>query len=157
MGHVIAQCCRIKAGVVAEDERDTGLRRILNYGHTVGHAIEALDYEHLLHGEAVSLGMAAAADIACAMGLCSEDVPRRQNELLAAVGLPRTIADLPNGMNDLNPDDVIAAMLHDKKTVAGELRLVLPDCIGHVGIYRDADPQIIRRAILNLAAPPAPR
>ena len=145
MEHIIAASCRIKADIVAADERESGLRRILNYGHTIGHAIEALDYRRLLHGEAVSLGMVAATDIARSMGILDPELARRQNELLAAYGLP-----VSHNIDDLNCDDVIDVMMHDKKAIGGKPRFILPVEIGRVEIFDDVDEDLIRKAITGL-------
>jgi len=129
--HVIKRCCRLKADVVEQDEREeTGRRSILNYGHTFCHALEAAtDYEQLLHGEGVAIGMTCAARLAQQLGRVDESFVKRQLDLLTALGLP---TDVPN----VAPDDLIDLMYHDKKVASGELRFVLPTRLGHVELVR---------------------
>jgi len=139
---VILASVRIKAQVVAADERESGLRAILNFGHTVGHAVEALTgYTKYLHGEAVAIGMAAAAAIAAAMSLCGPEVPERINGLLEAVGLPAR-------PDRIRAADVIAALARDKKAVGGKARFVLPRRIGEVTIVDEAPVEILRKALV---------
>lgn len=128
ISHIVAQSCRIKAAVVAEDERESGRRRILNYGHTIGHALETLGrYRTFIHGEAVAIGMVQEADLSRHLGLCPQDVVRRQQTLIERTGLPSrlprtTFVDLWN------------AMQHDKKVAKGRIFCVLPESIGQVRI-----------------------
>lgn len=130
MDWLIAQQCRIKAGVVAKDETEKGLREILNYGHTVGHALEVVtDYIHYKHGEAVCLGMLAAGYIAVEKGMWSQDDFDRQNALIERLGIPEGIADL-------NVKDVLERMASDKKVRSGVIRFVLPQKIGQA-VTRD--------------------
>jgi 3-dehydroquinate synthase len=136
MADVVAANCRIKAEVVSADEKESGLRAILNYGHTVGHAVEALGHYRLSHGAAVSLGMIAASHIAAAKGLIGEGQIARQRDLLAAFGLPVTL-------EQIDADAVLGLMRHDKKARGGRIRFVLPTRIGAVEIFDDVtDPQI---------------
>ncbi len=132
--HIIRRSCEIKAEVVGADEREGGLRAILNFGHTVGHAVEALtDYTGYRHGEAVSIGMAVAARLATAQGLCGPDVPERLVKLLVRLGLP---TDFPK---KLSPDSVIKSIGHDKKAEGGRVKFVLPTKIGEVVITGEWD------------------
>lgn len=128
--HVIARSCELKAQVVTEDEFETkGLRAVLNYGHTYAHAFEALaGYGQLLHGEAVSIGMMCGIRLAQKLGRVSADDVQRQERLLSAVELPVKVPDDVVSRHD----DILNCMLLDKKTVAGDLKFVLPDRIGHV-------------------------
>jgi 3-dehydroquinate synthase len=126
-----------KARVVAADEREGGLRAILNYGHTIGHVIEALcGYGTYLHGEAVGLGMLAAGSIACAMGLWSADDLERQRRLVRAAGLPLQVPAL-------DPAAVLDCLQGDKKVRGGKVRFVLPTAIGSVVIRDDVDADTI--------------
>ncbi|MBI5309368.1 MAG: 3-dehydroquinate synthase [Planctomycetes bacterium] len=123
--NIIATSCQIKANVVAEDEKEKHIRAILNYGHTIGHAIETLtDYKKYRHGEAVAIGMLYATEIAVEMGLTNNTVYERQRTLFTKMGL------------SLNPGldvgDIIKILYTDKKTVAGRLRFILPLRIGEV-------------------------
>ncbi len=142
--HIIARSCELKAQVVEQDEHErTGLRAVLNYGHTFAHAYEALcGYGELTHGEAVAIGMADAAKLAQRRGLIDQTLFSRQTALTTAVGLP---TQLPA---PLNPDDVLQRMKLDKKTVAGNLRFVLPTRLGHVQVFTDVAEADVR-AVLN--------
>jgi 3-dehydroquinate synthase len=123
---VVAQCCRLKAAVVEQDELDKlGIRNVLNFGHTIGHALElSADYE-LTHGEAISIGMIAATRLAVRLGLCSEEFLLRLEALLERAGLPRTFPDRPELF-----DRVIRAMQLDKKFREGRNVFVLPTVPG---------------------------
>jgi len=124
---VVARSAAIKAGIVSKDERDTGLRNILNFGHTIGHAVESASNFKIRHGQAVAIGMVKASIIACRMGI----FPRRQlirlKNLLLQAGLPVI-------MPRLDMSRVIAAMEHDKKVQNGKIRFILPRAIGKVFI-----------------------
>jgi 3-dehydroquinate synthase len=141
LSHLIARSCAIKADIVERDEREGGLRRILNFGHTVGHALEAVThYRRFLHGEAVGHGMRAAARIAERLQLLSEDEREAIDEAVARTGpLPRA--------NTLALDDIILAMDHDKKAEAGRTVFVLPVEVGRVVIRSDVSPQVVRSAL----------
>ncbi|HPV36850.1 MAG TPA: 3-dehydroquinate synthase [Candidatus Hydrogenedentes bacterium] len=140
----VRRSCEIKAAVVAEDEKEHGLRAILNYGHTFGHGIEAVTrYGVFLHGEAVALGMQAAAVLAHNLGLLSGDAVARQRACLEAYGLPVRWPDLP-------VDETLAAMKHDKKARAGTLKFIVADRIGHVVQRTDIPEEQARAALLAL-------
>ena len=128
--HIVARSCELKAYVVKEDEYETtGLRAILNYGHTYAHAFEALSgYGVLLHGEAVSIGMVCGSRLAKSLGRIGDDVVQRQIDLLKAVSLP---VEVSTELREKS-DEILNCMLLDKKTVAGDLKFVLPDRLGHV-------------------------
>ena len=143
---VVARCCRLKADVVEKDEFErTGLRAILNYGHTFAHAFEALaGYGELLHGEAVAIGILYASRLAERLGFIDATTTRRQEELLSLFGLPIQLpADWPH-----SEDAVIDRMKLDKKTLAGQLRFVLPKRLGHVEVISDVSEADVR-AILR--------
>jgi 3-dehydroquinate synthase len=126
MGSIISRCCEIKAEVVRQDEREGGLRGILNFGHTLGHAIENVaGYGQFLHGEAVAIGMVYAAHLSVALKGLSGQESARIEQLLAALGLPVGAPPLPW-------QEIRAAMAVDKKTVGGLPKFVLADRIGHV-------------------------
>jgi 3-dehydroquinate synthase len=128
---VIAECCRIKAEVVGTDERELGLRRILNFGHTVGHALEAVTrYRRFRHGEAVAYGMRAAAHLAAARGALSVEAVQSLDALLTRMG------PLP-AVGDLRVSACLEAMRHDKKVVGGMLHFVLPVAIGQTAVVTD--------------------
>jgi 3-dehydroquinate synthase len=120
----IEESCRIKADVVSKDERESGLRRILNYGHTVGHALEAVTkYRRFRHGEAIAIGMLAAADLAAARGALAERGRHALAELIAALGPLPAVADLSIA-------EVLEAVRRDKKVVNGRLHFVIAIDIG---------------------------
>jgi 3-dehydroquinate synthase len=125
----VARSCEIKAAVVASDERESDRRRILNYGHTIGHALESLGgYRRLIHGEAVGMGLVAEAELAVHLGFCSHDVSRRIRRLVQAAGLPDR---LPPGTSF---GALWRAMQHDKKVIGGTVIGVWPVRIGEVVI-----------------------
>jgi shikimate kinase/3-dehydroquinate synthase len=124
---IIARCIDLKVAVIEEDEREQGRRAILNYGHTIGHALEnASGYGELLHGEAVSLGMVAAAQLAHEAAMFSAEDMARQNRLLAALGLPVVYH------GSVRAQAILAATQLDKKVVGKRIRWVLPQRIGEV-------------------------
>ncbi|MEQ8692565.1 MAG: 3-dehydroquinate synthase [Pseudomonadales bacterium] len=132
--HLIERSCAIKAQVVAEDERESGMRAILNFGHTFAHAIEKnAGYGTLLHGEAVAIGMLMAARFSARLGLLAEDVPPRLQALLSALKLP---TQLPASCR---ADALLDAMGMDKKAVDGQIRFVLAEEIGKVIVTADYD------------------
>src|SRR5207248_5731377 len=121
LSHLVARCCRLKADVVEQDERELiGVRAALNYGHTFAHAFETVGgYGSWLHGEAVAAGMVCASRLAERRGLIPATITERQIALLRAFGLPVAPLDWP-------VDDLLSVMRSDKKNVAGRLRFVLP-------------------------------
>lgn len=129
LAYTIARCCRLKADVVEQDEREeTGLRAVLNYGHTFGHALEAVTgYDAWLHGEAVAIGMTCAARLAERLGRIGPELLRRQTALLGALQLPVEVGRADH-------QDLLAAMQRDKKVEHGRLRFVLPARLGHVEV-----------------------
>jgi 3-dehydroquinate synthase len=133
ISYLVQRSCELKADVVSKDERETlGLRAILNYGHTFGHAIEACtSYGQYLHGEAISIGMTMAGKLAVDLGLWGADELDRQSRLLDDLRLPISL-DQP-----VATEDLLAAMQSDKKNEHGNLTLILPDSLGHVSSYRD--------------------
>lgn len=142
----IARACELKAQVVEADEREGGLRAILNFGHTVGHAIEAVThYRTFLHGEAVAIGMVAAGAIARELGMWSDAEQERLVAWLKAVGLPVGIQGLPI-------KGLIEAMGHDKKVQDGQLRFVLPEAVGRVVIRSDVPLPVVEGVLRTLGA-----
>ncbi len=126
--HILQTCCSIKADITTIDETEKGIRSILNFGHTIGHAIETLThYRTYMHGEAVSIGMAAAARLSCYWKLCSIDDRDRVNSLLSAAGLP---IELP----DFTCSDYYTVMQRDKKKSGEKIRMILMQAIGTVVI-----------------------
>lgn len=138
---LIAESVRIKAEVVSKDEKEGGLRRILNFGHTIGHALEAeTSYTRLLHGEAVGFGMIAAAFLAERIGLLPLEDCRRIVETTRAYG---PIPDL----QDVHADALLARLSSDKKTIQGNVHFVLPQRIGEVVVRSGVELDAIRWAI----------
>ncbi len=124
MDEILLRCIAHKADVVARDELDTGWRMTLNFGHTLGHAIEACQhYDGLRHGEAVSIGMAAVTRLTEAQGMTAPGTALRLETLLRALHLPTAIPDIPFG-------DLLCAMSRDKKSAGNDLRLIALDRIG---------------------------
>ncbi|MGO9037517.1 MAG: 3-dehydroquinate synthase [Steroidobacteraceae bacterium] len=140
--HAIAHSCQIKAAVVAQDEREQGLRAILNFGHTFGHAIEAATaYETYLHGEAVALGMLVAVDLSCRLGMTDAAIKARVRDLVARAGLP---TDVPK----IGAARALELMQMDKKVLSGRVRLVLLEKLGRA-VVTPAYPQSALDAALR--------
>ena len=128
--------------MVSKDEHESGLRAILNFGHTIGHAIETVTgYKRYLHGEAIAIGMYAAAELAVKSGIYNPQEASLIRELIESYALPALIPD------DLSPADMISAMEIDKKVKAGRIKFVLPEAIGKVRLEDDVDRQLIRDII----------
>ena len=141
---IIAESCRIKASVVAQDEKESGIRRILNFGHTAGHAIEAVTkYKRFRHGEAVAYGMLVAAQIAVTRGAFAETERKALADLIASLG------PLPP-ISDLSAAQMLDAIRHDKKVVAGKLHYVLPTAIGAWVIVDDVTEKEIKAALMKM-------
>jgi 3-dehydroquinate synthase len=141
---IVTESCRIKASVVEQDERETGLRRTLNFGHTAGHALEAVTkYRRFRHGEAVAYGMLAGAEIAVARGA----MPAPDRDMLAA--LIAKMGPLP-AVGDLPIADVLEAIALDKKVVAGQLHFVLPRSIGVCEVVADVTKDEIAAALRSI-------
>jgi len=142
---IIARCCEIKAEVVAQDETESGLRAILNFGHTIGHALEAIShYGKYLHGEAISIGQIAAAKLSREiLGLAGQDTERIE-KLFHRAGLPTNIS-----LNQGQHKKLFAAMKLDKKVSAGEIKFVLARRIGEVEFGQKVPTASIKR-ILSL-------
>ena len=148
VAHIVRRSAELKTLVVERDEREiTGLRACLNYGHTFAHAFEtATGYGTLLHGEAVSLGMMAAASLACSMNRIDQLVVDRQQKLLETLGLPVSTTTL-NGIED---NDLLGIMSQDKKNIGGKLRFILPSAIGEVETVDNVCHEFVISAINKL-------
>ncbi len=142
--HTVAHACRMKADIVERDEREAGVRALLNLGHTFGHALETATgfSDRLLHGEGVAIGTALAFRLSAALGLCSEDDATRLIRHLKAVGLPAEISDIPGERP--SPEVLIVAMAHDKKAKAGKLVFVLVHGIGKAFVTSDVPLEKVR-------------
>ncbi len=142
MQHMIARCCEIKAEVVAIDEKESGLRAILNLGHTFGHAIEAeLGYGSWLHGEAVSAGIVLASQVATKMNWLEASEFSRIQALLQAFDLPI------QAPQDMHYDDFIKHMRHDKKVQAGNLVFIIPQGIGKSVVTKDVSEEVLKAVL----------
>ncbi|HLZ95287.1 MAG TPA: 3-dehydroquinate synthase [Candidatus Dormibacteraeota bacterium] len=142
---VIMSCATAKALVVARDERDTGPRAILNYGHTAAHAVEAASSFRISHGRAVAFGMRVAAKISRALDLCSDRLVEQQDEMLAAYGLPD---ESPR----VDVDRVLAVIPTDKKARRGRVAWVLPRRIGFAEVGHEVPPGLVRRVLRKALA-----
>ena len=141
LAYIIGTSCAIKAEVVEKDERESHYRMILNFGHTFGHAIEALTgYSQFIHGEAVAIGMVYAAQLSHSVGKCSEDVPKRLQALLNNLGLPVS-------MPGLDSSAVIESLYHDKKTMDHKIRFILVKEIGSIEIVDQMAPAEILKVL----------
>lgn len=146
MVELVQRNVAIKAAVVEADEKESGVRAHLNFGHTFAHAIEAeAGYGEIEHGEAVSLGMVAATSLAVETGMCDRDLLTRLIDLLDAIGLP-TLAELPPSR------ELMASMTLDKKVENNKIRLVLPTRLGEVTICDDKDAIAIAKAWKSIRA-----
>ena len=141
---MIRRCCELKANVVERDEREGGLRRILNFGHTIGHAVEAASGYRIIHGFAVAIGMRAVAELALRGGLAGPEVVAAITNMLEAYGLPTTIPP------ELDRSQIRRYLQADKKSIGGRVFFVLPEAIGRVVITDRIDPADLEAV---LAAP----
>lgn len=145
---IVSESCRIKASIVEQDEHETGIRRRLNLGHTAGHALEAVTkYRRFRHGEAVAYGMLVAAEIAVARGTMPLSDRETLGALIAKMGPLPAVGDVPI-------DEILEAISHDKKIVAGQLHYVLPTGIGACEVVSDVTKAEIERALRSLIAVP---
>lgn len=141
LDRIIAESVRIKAEVVSADEREGGLRKILNFGHTVGHALEAeTQYSRFLHGEAVAFGMRAATDLAWRVGM----LPAADRDTI--VNTVAKYGPIPS-LDGIAADSLAARLRSDKKTIQGNVHFVLPDRIGHTEIRSGVDPTLVLASI----------
>jgi 3-dehydroquinate synthase len=141
---VVSESCRIKGEVVSSDERESGRRRILNFGHTIGHALEAVTkYRRFLHGEAIAYGMLGASALGAARGVTPADAHEALRALIAQLG------PLP-AVSDLSATDVIAAIGQDKKVIAGTLHFVAATGIGSTAILTDVTDKELKAALKQL-------
>ena len=142
---VVGRSCELKAGVVEKDEKEKGLRSILNFGHTLGHALEALtDYKKYKHGEAVAIGMVGACRIAEKMGMLKKEARDRIEHLIEKAGLPVRIEA------QLSVDSIVQVLSLDKKVRAGKVRFVLPEKIGRVIVRNDVSEDVVRDVVTGL-------
>ena len=144
LSHVVSESCRIKADIVSADERESGLRRVLNFGHTVGHALEAVTrYRRFRHGEAVAYGMLAALALGVARGVTPPESRDRVARLVAKLGPLPPIADL-------SIKEIVAATAHDKKIVDGTLHFVAATGIGQTTTLKDVTAKDLKSALKTI-------
>ncbi len=142
LNHIIKRSCEIKAEIVSKDERESGLRAILNYGHTIGHAIETVTkYTLYLHGEAISIGMCLEAELAQLLNIIDPVEFTKIKELINQCGLPYYLPE------DIDRQEIISAMYLDKKAVAGKLKFILPEKIGKVRIEKNISEEILNKLL----------
>jgi len=142
LGEIVFRTVKIKAIIVEKDERDMGLRSILNYGHTVGHAIESVSDFEMGHGEAVAIGMLAAARISNQLGFLDRREVIRLKGLIEEAGLPTKFENLEVGQ-------IIQAMKHDKKVLEGKVRFILPRTIGEVFITDEVSLSLVEQVLVG--------
>ncbi|GKU79537.1 3-dehydroquinate synthase [Paenibacillus sp. L3-i20] len=144
LGYALHNGCSVKASVVSQDERENGLRAILNLGHTIGHALEAVaGYNELQHGEAISIGMVGSAKLGVRYG-APEEVYTVTKRVLAQCGLPTRLPE------HFDVDAIMSAMMHDKKFTEGTMVFVVPTAIGKVEIKSDVPVQWVRDIVMEL-------
>ena len=139
---IVFRSAKIKAEIVEKDEKDLGLRAILNYGHTVGHAIESASGFKVGHGTAVAIGMLAAAKIANKMGILDKNELLRLNRLVQRAGLPTK-------MPGLKVEEIIQAITHDKKVLRGKVRFILPKSLGSVFITDEVSLSLVEQILVD--------
>jgi 3-dehydroquinate synthase len=143
--HAVKRCCELKAGIVAADERESGVRALLNFGHTFGHAIEAgMGYGSWPHGEAIGAGMVMAAELSKELGLIGRPDVARVRDLVKRAGLPVTGPALA-------PQRLMELMAGDKKAAQGKLRFVVLEAIGRAALRGGIEDERIRQAIVAAA------
>ena len=147
LAHIVAHSCKMKADIVARDEREAGERALLNLGHTFGHALEAATgfSDRLLHGESVAIGTVLALQLSAKLGDAPPADAQRFAKHLKAVGLPASISDIPGTRPDA--DTLIAAMAHDKKVKDGRLTFVLARGLGHAFTASDVPMDAVREIL----------
>ncbi|HEY9849994.1 MAG TPA: 3-dehydroquinate synthase [Leptolyngbyaceae cyanobacterium] len=142
---ILKHSCQAKAIVVGKDEKEAGLRALLNYGHTIGHAVESLTgYKSVNHGEAVAIGMVAAGQIAVDIRLWNKEATERQNALIKKAGLP---TKLPAG---LDVEEIISTLQTDKKVKSGKVRFVLPTQIGAATVTDQVPSDVLRQVLWQM-------
>jgi len=144
---IISRCCSIKARIVEQDEREQGIRSILNYGHTVGHALESLtSYAQYTHGEAIAIGMTAAARISIEIDATDRETVQLQENVIQVAGLPTRM------LQPIDPVEIVQQLSKDKKRHAGRVRWVLPRRIGEVFLTEDVPPEVVLRVLEGMIA-----
>jgi 3-dehydroquinate synthase len=145
LNDIVVKSAALKSDVVMKDEKESGLRVILNYGHTIGHAVEAVSDFRIKHGPAVAIGMSLENKIACRMGLMDEREAVRINGLIKRAGLPAELPDFTDGQRE----KVLELIKHDKKVTGNRTRFVLIRSIGNTFITEKVEPEIIREVLFG--------
>lgn len=144
LSYALFNGCGVKAAIVSQDERENGLRAILNLGHTIGHALEAVaGYNEMLHGEAISIGMVGAAKLGIRYG-ASEEVYKRTKNVLSKLGLPVRLPE------HFDVEAIMSAMMHDKKFLEGTMTFIIPEAIGKVQIESNVSVDWVREIVEQL-------
>jgi 3-dehydroquinate synthase len=142
---IISRCCSIKARIVEEDEKEQSVRSILNYGHTIGHALESLTgYGYYTHGEAIAIGMTAAARISLAINTTDNQMTQSQESIIKNAGLPTTISQ------STPPAEIVYNLNKDKKRHDERVKWVLPRRIGEVFLTEDVPPDVVLRVLNDM-------
>lgn len=144
LAHIIRRSCEIKADIVSKDEKEAGLRAILNFGHTIGHAIETIENYTMRHGEAVAIGMVYAARLSHKMGMCDSSIPMRLENIISSFGLPSSLSALskrPSASQILNTIQI------DKKAEGGRVKFILPLRIGEVVVTKEWDEKVLEEVL----------
>lgn len=145
LAEILTRSCQAKADVVSKDEKEAGLRAILNYGHTIGHAVESLTgYRLVNHGEAVAIGMVAAGQLAVAVQFWDSTAAARQNALIQKAGLPTRLPP------EVDITAILDSLQTDKKVKAGKVRFVLPTQIGVATVTDQVPPDTIRQVLAQM-------
>jgi len=148
LAEIVSRCCSIKAGIVEKDEKEHGIRSILNYGHTVGHALESLtNYTTYAHGEAIAIGMIAAAHISRDIGATGLETIERHESMIRAFGLPDVFP------RSISPVSILKQISGDKKSMAGRARWILPRRIGEVFVTSDVPADVVLGTLVGMTAP----
>jgi 3-dehydroquinate synthase len=142
---IVEKCAHIKAQVVEADEKESGLRTIMNFGHTVGHTVEALSDFKIKHGQAVAFGMMVAAKISVRLGFLSEDDMKHLGDLILAANLH---VDLPD-MDQIEKEKLLELIKHDKKVLDGKIRFVLLKAVGEAFISDNVTSEIIQEVLFG--------
>jgi 3-dehydroquinate synthase len=144
LAHIIKRSCEIKADVVSKDEREGGFRAVLNFGHTLGHAIETLENYRMRHGEAVAIGMVYTSRLAHRMGHCDAKVPEKVEKLIKEYGLPTSLSVLSRRPT---VTEIMDMMQVDKKAEGGKVRFILPLKVGEVAITKEWDEGVLKEVL----------
>jgi 3-dehydroquinate synthase len=143
---IISRCCSIKSRIVGQDEDERGVRSTLNYGHTIGHALESLTgYAHFTHGEAIAIGMMAAARISLEIDATDYAMVETQENIIRSAGLPTSV------LRSLNSAEIVGQLNNDKKRFGGRIRWVLPRKVGEVFLTENVPSDVVLKVLHDMA------